>query len=138
VHAGEPAVQLDCGNLKEPMTATERLQLTDTAQLVEQTLGLNTRFVRAVVQVFVHVMIGTNGTGNVSDARIDDNIQLLNDALNASANIEFRRIGTVRRHQNNSWFQSRVNCTDPLYTRMKEILWRGEGGCAWPGEEVAK
>jgi len=84
------------------------------------------------VQVFVHVMIGTNGVGDVSDANIDDNIQLLNDALNASANIEFRRIGTVRRHQNNNWFQSRVNCTDPLYTRMKETLWRGEDGCAWP------
>eukprot|EP00775_Hariotina_reticulata_P003638 gene3638-3899_t len=124
----EPPLPIGCGNTKEPMTPTQQLKYNSTVELVEQTMGLTSRQIRAVVQVFVHVIISSNGTGNVSDARIDDNIQLLNDVYNVSANISFQRIGPVLRYQNESWFQSRADCTDSLYLKMKETLWRGDMG----------
>lgn len=60
------------------------------------------------VSVWFHVITNTSGSGNVTDARIADQIQVLNDAysgLTGGANTKFRfTLAGVTRTANNTWF----------------------------------
>jgi hypothetical protein len=82
------------------------------------------------VNVYFHVITNTSGAGNVSDARIADQIQVLNDAysgLTGGANTKFRfQLAAVDRTANNSWYTAEPGST--AERQMKEALRRGDAG----------
>ena len=81
----------------------------------------------SVVSVWVHVITNTSGTGNVTDARIADQIVVLNEAYagltgGAPTNFQFVLAG-VTRTANNSWFSAGYGTA--AETQMKNALRRG-------------
>ncbi len=76
------------------------------------------------VSVWFHVITNTSGAGNVTDARIADQIQVLNDAysgLTGGANTKFRfALAGVTRTANNIWFAAGYGST--AETAMKTAL----------------
>lgn len=76
------------------------------------------------VSVWFHVITSTSGAGNVSDAAIADQIQVLNDAysgLTGGANTKFRfALAGVTRTANNTWFGAGYGST--AETQMKSAL----------------
>jgi hypothetical protein len=82
------------------------------------------------VNVYFHVITNTSGAGNVSDARIADQIQVLNDAysgLTGGANTKFRfQLAAVDRTANNTWYTAKYGST--AETQMKTALRRGGAG----------
>jgi len=79
------------------------------------------------VSVWFHVITNTSGAGNVTDARIADQIQVLNDAyagLTGGANTKFRfALAGVTRTANNTWFAAGYGSA--AETAMKTALRRG-------------
>jgi hypothetical protein len=82
------------------------------------------------VQVYFHVITNASGGGNVTDAQIADQIQVLNDAysgLTGGANTKFRfALAGVDRTANNSWFGAGYGSS--AETQMKNALRKGGAG----------
>jgi len=79
------------------------------------------------VNVYVHVITNTSGVGNITDARIADQIDVLNDSfsgLTGGVDTEFRFVlaGTTRT-ANNTWFAAGYGTT--AETQMKSALRQG-------------
>jgi hypothetical protein len=79
------------------------------------------------ISVWFHVITNTSGTGNITDARIADQIQVLNDAysgLTGGANTKFRfALAGVTRTANNTWFAAGYGSA--AETQMKSALRKG-------------
>jgi hypothetical protein len=79
------------------------------------------------VSVYFHVITNTSGTGNVTDAQLADQIQVLNDAysgLTGGANTKFRfALAGTDRTANNTWFAAGYGTT--AETQMKNALRKG-------------
>jgi len=73
-----------------------------------------------VVDVYFHVITNTSGQGNVSDARIAQQMTVLNSAF-AGTRFTFRLVGTDRT-ANNSWYTTTGGSSE---TSMKAALRRG-------------
>jgi len=79
------------------------------------------------VPVYVHVISKTDGTGNVSDAMINSQIQVLNDAYNGStggSNTQFQfTLASTDRTVNNTWHVMTSGST--AETQAKNALRQG-------------
>jgi hypothetical protein len=79
------------------------------------------------VNVYFHVITNTSGSGNVTDAQIADQIQVLNDSysgLTGGANTKFRfQLAATTRTANNTWFGAGYGST--AETQMKSALRQG-------------
>jgi len=82
------------------------------------------------VNVYFHVITSTSGVGNISDAMIADQIQVLNDAysgLTGGANTKFRfQLVSTTRTANNTWWTAGYGSA--AETAMKTALRQGGAG----------
>jgi hypothetical protein len=82
------------------------------------------------IPVYFHVITSTSGQGNISDAMIADQIQVLNDAysgLTGGANTKFRfSLAAVTRTANNTWFTAGHGSS--AESQMKNALRVGGAG----------
>jgi hypothetical protein len=81
----------------------------------------------ATVNVYFHVITKTNGTGNISDTMINNQIKVLNDAYNGATggvdtNFNFVLAG-VTRTANDTWFAAAYGSTTE--TQLKTALRQG-------------
>ena len=82
------------------------------------------------VPVYFHVITSTSGAGNVTDAQIADQIQVLNDAysgLTGGSDTKFRfALAGVTRTANNTWYGAGYGSS--AETQMKSALRVGNAG----------
>ena len=105
--------------------ANERFRANRQAErgLAERTGTVN-------VDVYFHVITNTSGAGNVSNARIAQQIQVLNDAYSGAtggSNTIYRfTLVSTDRTANNSWYTATNGTT--AERQMKRALHRGDAG----------
>lgn len=120
---------LRCGT-KEPDEQTARL-IDDANQRFKeqrQSSGLPAERTGTVsVNVYFHVITNTSGAGNVTDAQIANQIQVLNDSYSTNtggANTLYRfTLVSTDRTANNTWFTATDNTT--AEREMKTALHKG-------------
>ncbi len=102
------------------------LHTQEMAQLMSRG-GFQSEATTVTINVYFHVISSTSGAGNISDAMIADQIQVLNDSysgLTGGANTRYRFVlaGTTRT-ANNTWWTAGYGST--AETAMKTALHQG-------------